>query len=118
VFASLDQEMDLTIGSLNFRVGSLGSIRFSNLTKSEPSVGFSSEVNSPVSFAKISIEDKIRELDEIMGNLNLGEAMDRLDLDQKDFTIQSGSVSSNVHQVCVIITETAEENNDTDNIVA
>jgi hypothetical protein len=27
VFASLDQEMDLTIESLNFRVGSLGSIR-------------------------------------------------------------------------------------------
>jgi hypothetical protein len=26
VFASLDQEMDLTIGSLSFRVGSLGSI--------------------------------------------------------------------------------------------
>jgi hypothetical protein len=118
VFASLDQEMDLTIGSLNFRVGSLGSIRLSNPTKSEPSVGFSSEVNSPVSFAKISIEDKIEELDKIMGNLDLGEAMDRLDLDQKDFTIQSGSVSSNVHQVCVIITETAEENNDTDNIVA
>jgi hypothetical protein len=27
VFASLDQEMDLTIGSLKFRIGSLGSIR-------------------------------------------------------------------------------------------
>jgi hypothetical protein len=27
VFASLNQEMDLTIGSLNFHVGSLGSIR-------------------------------------------------------------------------------------------
>jgi hypothetical protein len=27
VFARLDQEMDLTIRSLNFRVGSLGSIR-------------------------------------------------------------------------------------------
>jgi hypothetical protein len=85
---------------------------------SESSVGLSSEVNSPVSFAMTSIEDKVEELDKIMGNLDLGEAMDRLDLDQKDFTIQSGSVSSNVHQVCVIITETAEENNDTDNIVA
>jgi hypothetical protein len=64
VFASLDQEMDLTIGSLNFRVGSLGSIRLSDSTKldlsasktvtiamSESSVGSSSEVNSPVSFA-------------------------------------------------------------------
>jgi hypothetical protein len=40
VFESMDQDMDLTIGSLNFRVGSLGSIRSS------------SEVNSPVSFAE------------------------------------------------------------------
>jgi hypothetical protein len=117
VFASLDQDIDLTIASLNFRVGSLGSIRLLDPTKLEPSRGFFSEVNSPVSFAMTSIEDKIEELDEIMGNLDLGEAMDRLDLDQKDFTIRSGGVSSNVHQVCVIITETAEENDDTGNIV-
>jgi hypothetical protein len=39
VFASLDQEMDLTIGSLNFHVGSLGSIRLSDPTKSGPSTG-------------------------------------------------------------------------------
>jgi hypothetical protein len=37
VFASLDQGMDLTIGSLSFRVGSLGSIRLSDPTKSDPS---------------------------------------------------------------------------------
>jgi hypothetical protein len=99
VFASLDQEMDLTIESLNFRVGSLGSIRLSDPTKldllagttttmaiSESSVGLSSEVNSPVSFAMTSIEDKVEELDEIMGNLNLGEAMDHSDVDQEDFT--------------------------------
>jgi hypothetical protein len=56
--------MDLTIGSLNFRVGSLGSIRLSDSAKSDPSasetktitmsessVGSSSEANSPVSFA-------------------------------------------------------------------
>jgi hypothetical protein len=36
VFASLDQEMDLTIGSLNFYVGSLGSICLSDSTKSDP----------------------------------------------------------------------------------
>jgi hypothetical protein len=58
------QEMDLTIKSLNFCVGSLGSIRLSDLAKpdlsaretktitvSKSSVGSSSEVNSPVSFA-------------------------------------------------------------------
>jgi hypothetical protein len=33
VFESMDQDMDLTIGSLNFRVGSLGSIRLSDPTK-------------------------------------------------------------------------------------
>jgi hypothetical protein len=130
VFASLDQEMELTIGSLNFHVGSLGSIRLSDPTKSdmsagtsatmaisESSVGFSSEANSPVSFVTTSIEDKVKELSEIMGNLDLGEAMDRSDLDQEDFTTRSSGVSSNVHQVCIIITEAAEENDDIDNIV-
>jgi hypothetical protein len=85
VFASLDQEMDLTIGSLNFRVGSLGSIRLSDSMKSDPSarktttitmsessVGSSSEVNSPVSFATTeNIGGKIEELDETMENLDL-----------------------------------------------
>jgi hypothetical protein len=37
VFESMDQDMDLTIGSLNFRVGSLGSIRLSNPAKPGPS---------------------------------------------------------------------------------
>jgi hypothetical protein len=62
IYANLDQEMDLTIGSFNFRVGSLGSARLSDPVKSGPSardttimttleefVGSSSEVNSPVS---------------------------------------------------------------------
>jgi hypothetical protein len=65
VFESMDQDMDLTIESLNFRVGSLGSIRLSDPTKSDPSAsepeivamsesaeGSSSEVNSPVSLAE------------------------------------------------------------------
>jgi hypothetical protein len=64
-----------------------------------------------------NIKDKIEELDETMGNLDLGEVVDRSDPDQKDFTTQSGGVSSNVHQVCVIITEAAEENDDAGNIV-
>jgi hypothetical protein len=80
VFASLDQEMDLTIRILNFRVGSLGSIRISDPTKSDPSAGkfarmaisessvdSSSEANSPVSFTTAeNTKDKIKELDEIM----------------------------------------------------
>jgi hypothetical protein len=87
VFASLDQEMDLTIESLNFRVGSLGLIRLSDSTKSDPLarktatiampeslVGSSSEVNSPVSFATMeNIGEKIEELDETMENLDIGD---------------------------------------------
>jgi hypothetical protein len=37
VFANLDQEMDLTFGSLNFCIGSLDSILLSDLTKLGPS---------------------------------------------------------------------------------
>jgi hypothetical protein len=86
VFASLDREMDLTFRRLNFRVGSLGSIRLSDSMKSGPlagktaiaamlesSVGSSSEENSQVSFTMTeNIEATIKELDEIMGNLDLG----------------------------------------------
>jgi hypothetical protein len=75
----MDQDIDLTIGSLNFRIGSLGLIRLSNPAKSGPSaseaktvamleslVGSSSEANSPVSFATTEIaEGKIKEVDEI-----------------------------------------------------
>jgi hypothetical protein len=79
--------MDLTIGSLNFRVGSLGLIRLSDSTKlnpsasktatiamSESSIGSSSEVNLPVSFATTkNIGGKIEELDETMDNFDLGD---------------------------------------------
>jgi hypothetical protein len=37
VFKSMDQDMDLTFGSLNFCVGSLGSIRLSDPAKLGPS---------------------------------------------------------------------------------
>jgi hypothetical protein len=78
VFESMDEDMDLTIGSLNFRVRSLGSIRLSDLMKTGPSAsesktvpmkesseGSSSEVNSLVSFAEAE-ERKIIEGDENM----------------------------------------------------
>jgi hypothetical protein len=120
--------MDLTIGSLNFSVDSLGLICLSDSTKSDllirktatiavskSLVGSSSKVNLPVSLMTTSIEDRIEELDKIMGNLDLGETMDRLDLNQKGFTTRSGGVSSNIHQLCIIITEAAEENDDADN---
>jgi hypothetical protein len=87
------------------------------IATSESLVGSSSETNSPVSFATMeSAGEKVEELDETMGNLDIGEVMDHLNLDQKDFTTRSGGVSSNVHQVCVIITEAAEENDDAGNM--
>jgi hypothetical protein len=51
-----------------------------------------------------------------MENLDLGGTVDQSYPSQKDFTTRSGAVSSNIHQLCVIITEAAEENDDTDNI--
>jgi hypothetical protein len=83
VFKSMDQDMDLTIGSLNFRVGSLGSIRLSDSVKSgqlasepktvamsESSEGSSSDVNSPVSLTEIE-ERKIAGGDKTMENFSL-----------------------------------------------
>jgi hypothetical protein len=87
VFANLDQEMDLMIGSFNFCVGSLGSIRLSDLINSGPlagktiavatsetSVGSPSEVNSPVNIEPMKSKgNAIEELDEIMEYLDLKE---------------------------------------------
>jgi hypothetical protein len=83
VFESMDEDMDLTIGSLNFCVGFLGSVRLSDPMKPGPSAsesktvammesseGSSSEVNSPVSFAEAE-EGKIAEGNETMENFDL-----------------------------------------------
>jgi hypothetical protein len=87
IFASLDREVDLTIGSINFRVGSLGSVCLSDLENSGPSpgktsitatsetlVGSSIELNSPVSI-KPTKESTVEELDEIMENLDLDKSL-------------------------------------------
>jgi hypothetical protein len=79
----MDQDMDLMSGSLNFRVGSLGSIRLSDPTKSGPlasepkivamsesSEGSSSEVNSPVSLAEVE-QGKFAGGDKTMENFDL-----------------------------------------------
>jgi hypothetical protein len=81
----MDQDMDMTIGSLNFRVRSLGSICLLDparlgpsaseskiVAMSESSEGSSSEVNLPVSFAETETEEgKIIEGDETMENFDL-----------------------------------------------
>jgi hypothetical protein len=88
IFASLDQEMALMIRSLNFRVGSLGSVCLSDpinpgpsagktasAARSESLVGSSSEVNSPVSFKPTeNMKNTVDKIDEIMEKLDLGEA--------------------------------------------
>jgi hypothetical protein len=124
-----NQEMDLTIESLNFRVGSSGSTRLSDPAKldpsasetktiamSESSVGSSNDVNSPVSFTTAeNTGKKIEELDETMEKLDIGGIVDQSYPSQKDFITRSGGVSGNIHQLCVIITEAAEEINPADN---
>jgi hypothetical protein len=83
IFESMNQDMDLTIESLNFHVGSLGSIRLSDPAKPDPSAsesktvpmsesseGSSSEVNSLVSFAATE-KGKITEGDETIENFDL-----------------------------------------------
>jgi hypothetical protein len=97
----MDQDMDLTIGSLNFRVGSLGSIRLSNpmnpdpsasepeaVAMSESSEGSSSEVNSPISLAEAE-EGNIAGGDETMENLDLESQLKDLMIYHDDTSDQS-----------------------------
>jgi hypothetical protein len=125
-----NQKMELTIGSLSFCVGLSGAIRPSDLTKLDPSVnkvktvtmsgssvGSSSEVNSSVSFTtEEDIGGKIKEFDKITEKLDLGETVGQSYPGQKDFVTQTSGVFGNIKQLCVIITEVAEENDHADNI--
>jgi hypothetical protein len=111
--------MELTIGSLSIFVGPSGSSRLSDSTKQnvsaskpetevivESSEGSSSEVNSPVSLGKAPIAegDKIRE------NFDSEERARQTHNSARDFAVGSSGISK-VHQLCVIITEAEEENN-------
>jgi hypothetical protein len=119
------QEMEPTIRSLSFHIGPSGSTRLLDLTKSGPSaskaeritisgssVGSSSEVNSPVSLTAIEdMQEKLEEFDETRENSEVEAiAVKTYDI-SKDFAIESSGVSRSVHQLCVIITEAAEEDN-------
>jgi hypothetical protein len=97
----MDQDMDLTIGSLNFRVGSLGLIRLSDPTKSDPSArepkivamsksseDSSSEVNSPISLEEEE-ERKIAEGDETTENFDLEFQLEDLMIYHDDISDQS-----------------------------
>jgi hypothetical protein len=101
VFEGMDQDMDLTIRSLNFRVGSLGSIRLSDPMKMDPSASepetvamsessesSSSEVNSSVILAEAK-EGKIAGGDEIMENFDLEVQLEDLTIHHDDNSDQS-----------------------------
>jgi hypothetical protein len=101
VFESMDQDMDLTIGSLKFRVRSLGLIRLSDPMKTGPSASepeivamsestesSSSEVNSPVSLAEAK-EGKIAGGDKTMENFDLEVQLEDLTIHHDENSDQS-----------------------------
>jgi hypothetical protein len=120
-----NQEMELMFGSLSFYIGPLGSTRLSDPTKSGPSaskteritpsgssVGSSSEVNSPVSLAATEgMVETLEEFDETQGKPDIEEAVAKTHESSRDLVIKNSGVSRSVHQLCVIITEAAEEDN-------
>jgi hypothetical protein len=123
------QEMELTIGSLSFYIGPSGSTRLLDPAKSGPSanktktitmsgssVGSSSEVNSPVSLtATENVQKKLEEFNKTRGKLNMEATVVIPHDSPKDFATGSSGVSRSVHQLYVIITKAAEENNHTGN---
>jgi hypothetical protein len=125
-----NQKTELTIGSLSFFVGPSGSTRLSDPTKLDPSaskiktvtisgssVGSSSEVNSPVSFAAAgNTQRKIGKFNGTREELDIEGVVDKSYDSQRDFSIGSSSISRNIHQLCLIITEAAEENDHADNV--
>jgi hypothetical protein len=124
-----NQKIELTIGNLSFYVGPSGSTRLSDPVKSGPSaskiktiamfgssVGSSSEINSPVSFAVIeNTEKKIEEFNGTREEPNIEGTVDISYDSQRDFATGSSGISRSIHQLCVIITEAAEENDHADN---
>jgi hypothetical protein len=119
------KEMELMIRSLSFYVGPLGSTRLSNLAKLGPlvskaeritisgsSVGSSSEANSLVS--RTTTEDmqkRLEKSDETRGKPDMEATVVEPHDSPRDFTTESSGISRSVHQLCIIITEAAEENN-------
>jgi hypothetical protein len=100
----MDQDMDLMIGNLNFRVGSLGLIHLSDPAKPSPSAakyktetmsesseGSSSEVNSSVSSMEIEAKKKreFAEGDKTMGDFDLEGQLEDLMISRDDASDKS-----------------------------
>jgi hypothetical protein len=78
-------------------------------------VGSSSEVNSPVSLAAIEkMQKKLKEFNETRGEPDVGATVGKPHDIPRDFATRSSGVARSIHQLCIIITEAAEENNHTD----
>jgi hypothetical protein len=117
--------MELTIGSLSFYVGPSGSTclldpaksglstnKTETIAKSGLSMGSSSEANSLVSpAARKNLQKKLEEFNETRGEPDVEVTTDMPHDSSKDFASRSNGVSRSIHQLCVIITEAAEENN-------
>jgi hypothetical protein len=124
-----NQKMELTIKSLSFYVGPSGSTCLSDparsgpstsknktITMSRSSVGSSSEVNSPVSPAATeNTQKKLKEFDGARKEPDMEATIDKSHDSQRDFVTGSSGISRSIHQLCVIITEAAEENDHADN---
>jgi hypothetical protein len=120
-----NQEMELAIRSLSFYVGPSGSTHLSDpmksgssaskaekITISGSSVGSSSEVNSPVSLAATEdMQEKFEEFNETRGKPDMEAIAVKTHDRSRYFAIESSGISRSVHQLCIIITEAAEEDN-------
>jgi hypothetical protein len=120
-----NKKMELTIRSLSFYVGPSGSTCLSDPAKSGPStskteiiaksrssVGSSSEANSPISpVATENLQEKLEESDKTRREPMVEAALDKPRDKSRDFASRSSGISRSVHQLCVIITEAAEEEN-------
>jgi hypothetical protein len=105
------QEMELTIGSLSFYVGPLGSTRLldpaklgpsasksERITMSGSSVGSSSEVNSPVSLtATENMQNRLEEFDETREKPDMEATVVKPHDSPRDFATRSSGVSRSVH---------------------
>jgi hypothetical protein len=79
-------------------------------------VGSSSEVNSLVSLTAIeNLQKKLEEFEETRGEPDVEVTVDKPHDSSKDFATRTSSVSKSIHQLCVIITKAAEENNHANN---
>jgi hypothetical protein len=75
-------------------------------------MGSSSEVNSPVSLtATEDMQKRLEEFDETRGKPDMEATAVKTHYSPRDFATENSGVSGSAHQLCIIITEAAEEDN-------